>query len=124
MVTAKTGRQGIGNRLVAVAVTEARAAGCEWLHVDFEDRCERLPRRLRLHTDGCRIDRPVARTAMSSDDGAFGLGIVQEVGLRPLLEFPAGGEGAQELIFKGALQRHGCTRTSELHDGEESFSRY
>jgi GNAT superfamily N-acetyltransferase len=28
---------GIGAELVAVAVTEARAAGCEWLHVDFED---------------------------------------------------------------------------------------
>jgi hypothetical protein len=26
-----------GARLVEVAVREARAAGCEWLHVDFED---------------------------------------------------------------------------------------
>ena len=25
-------------QLVAVATTEARAAGCEWLHVDFDDR--------------------------------------------------------------------------------------
>jgi GNAT superfamily N-acetyltransferase len=31
------GRQGIGTRLVARAAAEARAAGCEWLHVDFED---------------------------------------------------------------------------------------
>ena len=83
---------------------------------------ERLRRPLRLHTDRCRIDRPVARTAMSSD--AFGLGIVEAVGLRPLLEFPARGEGAEKLIFKGAHQRHGCTRPSKLHDGEESFSRY
>lgn len=30
-------RQGIGTSLVAVAEREARAAGCEWLHVDFED---------------------------------------------------------------------------------------
>jgi predicted N-acetyltransferase YhbS len=30
-------RAGIGAELVAVAVREARAAGCEWLHVDFED---------------------------------------------------------------------------------------
>lgn len=30
-------RQGIATELVAVAVREARAAGCEWLHVDFED---------------------------------------------------------------------------------------
>ncbi|HEY2552550.1 MAG TPA: GNAT family N-acetyltransferase [Streptosporangiaceae bacterium] len=29
--------QGIGTALVAVAEREARAAGCEWLHVDFED---------------------------------------------------------------------------------------
>jgi len=29
-------RQGIATRLVALAETEARAAGCEWLHVDFE----------------------------------------------------------------------------------------
>lgn len=37
MVTARVGRQGVGTRLVEVAVREARAAGCEWLHVDFED---------------------------------------------------------------------------------------
>ncbi len=30
-------RRGIGRRLVAIAVGEARAAGCEWLHVDFDD---------------------------------------------------------------------------------------
>jgi GNAT superfamily N-acetyltransferase len=30
-------RRGIGAKLVALAVEEARAAGCEWLHVDFED---------------------------------------------------------------------------------------
>lgn len=27
----------IGRRLVAAAVDAARAAGCEWLHVDFDD---------------------------------------------------------------------------------------
>jgi len=37
IVAAKAGRKGIGTQLVAVAVAEARAAGCEWLHVDFED---------------------------------------------------------------------------------------
>jgi len=37
MVTAKAGRRGVATQLVAVAVTEARAVGCEWLHVDFED---------------------------------------------------------------------------------------
>jgi GNAT superfamily N-acetyltransferase len=35
MVVATHRRQGIGARLVAVA--EARAAGCEWLHADFDD---------------------------------------------------------------------------------------
>jgi GNAT superfamily N-acetyltransferase len=29
--------QGIGTRLVAAATDGARAAGCEWLHVDFDD---------------------------------------------------------------------------------------
>jgi GNAT superfamily N-acetyltransferase len=29
-------RNGIGTGLVTVAVSEARAAGCEWLHVDFD----------------------------------------------------------------------------------------
>jgi len=37
IVAAKAGRQGIGTQLVAVAVDESRAAGCEWLHVDFDD---------------------------------------------------------------------------------------
>ena len=37
LVTARVRRQGIGRRLVEVAEREARAAGCEWLHVDFED---------------------------------------------------------------------------------------
>lgn len=29
--------RGIGTELVATAVREAKAAGCEWLHVDFEE---------------------------------------------------------------------------------------
>ena len=37
MVTAGVRRHGVGAELVAVAVREASAAGCEWLHVDFED---------------------------------------------------------------------------------------
>jgi GNAT superfamily N-acetyltransferase len=37
MVAMSARRHGIGTELVAVAVTEARKAGCEWLHVDFED---------------------------------------------------------------------------------------
>ena len=37
LVTAAARRQGIGVELVKVAEREARTAGCEWLHVDFED---------------------------------------------------------------------------------------
>jgi ribosomal protein S18 acetylase RimI-like enzyme len=37
IVAAQAGRRGIGTRLVGAAVEGARAAGCEWLHVDFED---------------------------------------------------------------------------------------
>jgi GNAT superfamily N-acetyltransferase len=37
LTAADVRRQGIGQRLVEVARDEARAAGCEWLHVDFDD---------------------------------------------------------------------------------------
>jgi ribosomal protein S18 acetylase RimI-like enzyme len=37
LVSAKGRRRGIGTRMVALATEEARAAGCEWLHVDFDD---------------------------------------------------------------------------------------
>lgn len=40
MVAASHRRRGIGARVVARAETEARAAGCEWLHVDFDDEME------------------------------------------------------------------------------------
>ena len=37
LVTRRVRRQGVATRLVAVATEQARAAGCEWLHVDFEE---------------------------------------------------------------------------------------
>ena len=37
MVAALAGREGIATRLVEIARDAARHAGCEWLHVDFED---------------------------------------------------------------------------------------
>jgi GNAT superfamily N-acetyltransferase len=37
LVTAEARHQGVGAALVAVARDRARAAGCQWLHVDFED---------------------------------------------------------------------------------------
>jgi GNAT superfamily N-acetyltransferase len=37
IVAPKVQRHGVGTGLVAVAVREARTAGCDWIHVDFED---------------------------------------------------------------------------------------
>jgi ribosomal protein S18 acetylase RimI-like enzyme len=37
LVAGSARRRGIGTRLVEIAVERARAAGCEWLHVDFDD---------------------------------------------------------------------------------------
>lgn len=37
MVAATAQHRGIGRAIVAVAADGARAAGCEWLHVDFAD---------------------------------------------------------------------------------------
>ncbi|MBT2594959.1 N-acetyltransferase [Arthrobacter sp. ISL-72] len=33
-------RQGIGKKLLSVATEQSREAGCEWLHVDFDDHPE------------------------------------------------------------------------------------
>ncbi len=37
LVAKRAPRDGIGGKMIAFAVDEARAAGCEWLHVDFDD---------------------------------------------------------------------------------------
>lgn len=37
VVAGRARREGVGTRLVAIAAERAREAGCEWLHVDFED---------------------------------------------------------------------------------------
>ena len=36
MVAKQARHQGVGTALVAMAVDQARQAGCEWMHVDFE----------------------------------------------------------------------------------------
>jgi GNAT superfamily N-acetyltransferase len=36
MVAEQARHQGVGTALVAMAVDQARQAGCDWLHVDFE----------------------------------------------------------------------------------------
>ena len=38
MVAAQARHSGIGTELVRIAIDEPRSAGCEWLHVDFEER--------------------------------------------------------------------------------------
>jgi GNAT superfamily N-acetyltransferase len=37
MVAERAGRRGVGTDLLVHAVAGARAASCEWLHVDFDD---------------------------------------------------------------------------------------
>jgi len=37
VVRRTAGRQGLGTAIVKLAAEHARAAGCEWLHVDFDD---------------------------------------------------------------------------------------
>ena len=37
LVAADHRRGGVGRRLIETCVVEARAAGCEWLHVDFDE---------------------------------------------------------------------------------------
>ena len=37
LVADRSRRQGIGKRLITVATEHSKEAGCEWLHVDFDD---------------------------------------------------------------------------------------
>lgn len=37
VVATEVRRQGVGTRLVSLAEEQARLAGCEWLHVDFDE---------------------------------------------------------------------------------------
>lgn len=43
-------RNGVGRGLVAAATEQARAAGCEWLHVDFDDHVAPF------YLDGCGFE--------------------------------------------------------------------
>jgi len=54
IVTPRRARQGIGVQLVAVAAAEARAAGCRWLHVDFEEALRSF------YLDACGFERTSA----------------------------------------------------------------
>jgi ribosomal protein S18 acetylase RimI-like enzyme len=48
-------RQRVGTRLVALATERARAAGCQWLHVDFDEEGLR-----RLYFDACGFRPTIA----------------------------------------------------------------
>lgn len=37
LVAHRSRRQGIGKKLLTVATEHSKGAGCEWLHVDFDD---------------------------------------------------------------------------------------
>ena len=37
LVRSRARRKGIGKQMIALAIEETRAAGCEWLHVDFDE---------------------------------------------------------------------------------------
>ena len=50
MVSARAARRKVGTRLMEVVVAEARTAGCEWLHVDFEDHLRRF------YFDACEFE--------------------------------------------------------------------
>lgn len=53
VVAADMRRRRVGTGLIAVAATHARAAGCRWLHVDFEEHLRGF------YFDGCGL-RPTA----------------------------------------------------------------
>ena len=55
------GRTGVGRGLLSVAERESRAAGCEWLHVDFEEDL----RGFYLGACGFRRRRPASSPALT-----------------------------------------------------------
>ena len=63
IVTTAHRRHGVATALVAAAIAGARDAGCEWLHVDFEDHLIPVPlRRLWLHADQRWADSTLMRS--------------------------------------------------------------
>jgi hypothetical protein len=42
MVASTTRNEGVGTQIVAIARRESALSGCEWLHVDFEERLDRF----------------------------------------------------------------------------------
>jgi GNAT superfamily N-acetyltransferase len=65
MVAADLRGRGVGTRLVDVAASSARAAGCEWLHVDFDDHLRPF------YLDACGFT-PTSAGLMALQPGAEG----------------------------------------------------
>jgi GNAT superfamily N-acetyltransferase len=42
MVSSDARHRGVGAEVVKLAIEQARAAGCEWMHVDFDEHLERF----------------------------------------------------------------------------------
>jgi ribosomal protein S18 acetylase RimI-like enzyme len=63
-VATKNQRQGIATALVGHAARHAQAAGCEWLHVDFEDHLAGF------YLDACGFRRTAARLIHLATSGA------------------------------------------------------
>lgn len=64
-------RRGIGVGLVRAAIRDAAAAGCEWLHVDFEPHLETF------YVDGCGFRPTAAGLIRLAGDSARGDGCVE-----------------------------------------------
>lgn len=70
MVAVSHRGRGVGSDLIRTAVDGARAAGCEWLHVDFDDDLRAFYfDAVRLHPHQRRPDRAAGRVMLSSAAG-------------------------------------------------------
>ena len=64
VVALRARRQGVGAALIDLAVRESRAAGCQWLHVDFTDDLRAF------YYDACGFEPTSAGSSRSNHDTA------------------------------------------------------
>ena len=64
MVSRTTRHAGVGTQLVAMAQEQAREAGCEWLHVDFEEHLAPFTWMRAALLDAGRLDPALMPTPM------------------------------------------------------------
>lgn len=103
-------RRGIGKRVVRLAAEQATAAGCEWLHVDFDRELEPF------YLDACGFER--------TDAGVIHLPSIRENVPRPAASADAGGEAACfahllcddcGVLLDGGPHRRGCASAASGH---------